>query len=120
MSVLTARQSQAAAGSVPPHLSPEYIGDYVEYASDAVQVIPTFVLPVAGTLLALRLGLGPIGLALLLILGPPALIWIALRVLMVDPLSYVSRKYLKGRYTFLPVTGMATNLVAAAIVATTL
>jgi hypothetical protein len=106
----------APSSAIPPHLSPEYIGDYLEYSIDAAQVLPTFALPIMSTVLAVTQGLTVLGTALLLVLGVPWLVWIGLRVLLADPVSYVAKKYLRRRYTFLPIAGIALNLVAAIVV----
>lgn len=107
----------AATVEVPPHLSPEYIGDYIEYAVDAATVFPTLVLPIIGAVFALTTGMTNLGVGLLLGLGIPSVIFIGLRTILADPIRYASKHYLRGRYTFLAVAGLVLNLVAGVIVA---
>jgi hypothetical protein len=105
-----------AKQEIPPHLSREYIGDYLEYSIDAAQVFPTFALPAVGALFALHSGLSALGAVLLLGLGIPCLVFIGLRVLLAEPIAYVGKKYFRKRYTFLPATGMLLNVLAAVVV----
>jgi len=100
----------------PPHLSKEYIGDYLEYAIDAGQVLPTFALPLTGVVLALAAGLNPLAIGLLILVAIPGLVWIALRVFAAEPVTYVAKKNAWGRYTLLPTAGMIVNALAAAVV----
>jgi hypothetical protein len=107
----------AAAKEMPPHLSPEYISDYLEYAVDAATVFPTLGLPAVGVVLALTKGMSTLGAGLLLGIGLPCGIGIGLKVIRSDPVSYVSRRYLRGRYTFLAAAGLLLNVFAGIIVA---
>ncbi len=96
----------------PPHLSDEYVGDYIEYAIDAAQVIPTIALAVIGGMLVLQTDMGPLGVALVFIVVIPGLVGTALKVLLADPIRYVATKYVYGRYSLLPVAGMVLNALA--------
>jgi hypothetical protein len=107
----------AVESSPPSHLSPEYVGDYLDYAIDATAVGPTFALPVVGAIFALNRGMNVWAIIVLLCLGIPGLIFIAFKVYLSDPIAYVGTKYLKQRYTFLPAAGLALNLVACLLVA---
>ena len=104
------------AGKSPPHTSKEYVGDYVEYAADAAQTIPSLLLPLVGAALVLKDNQLAISTVLLLVVIVPRCLYIFFTVIKVDPLSYVARKYLRARYTFLPLAAMVMNSLASAIV----
>jgi hypothetical protein len=101
---------------VPSTLSPEYIRDYIEYAIDAAQSFPTFILPIFGFIFAISEGINPIAIIVLLAVGVPILIWIGIKVLLENPISYVGRKHIRGRYSYLSVAGMLINLCAGIVV----
>lgn len=101
--------------TVPPHLSEDYIGDYLEYAVDVAQVVPMVLLPLIGVLISLHLGLDP-GIAWLIFAGSALiLIIVTTRFLRQDPIEYVSKKFF-GRYTLLSMAGIIANLIAAGLV----
>lgn len=107
------------SGPVPPHLSESYIGDYVEYVVDIAQFLPGFLLPVITVLASLHFGLNVATAGVLLLLVLVALIFLLIRVLGTDPVTYVSRKYVH-RYTLLSAVWLAMNAVAAIWVASVL
>jgi hypothetical protein len=105
----------AETTSVPPHLSPAYIGDYVEYTIDVAQITPMLLLPLVGVLVSWNLGLSP-GVAWVIFAGMFIILMIVtILFLKQDPIKYVSKK-LFGRYPLLQAVGLVANLVAAGLV----
>lgn len=101
-------------GDVPYFLAVESINDYIEFAADAVQVFPVFLLPVVGAVYAFSSAVpAPVSVSLLLVaivlaIGVNA--WISA----VPPADYVSRKW--HGYPLVPLIGIAFNIVALALV----
>jgi len=101
-------------GDVPYFLAEESIDDYVEFAVDAVQVFPVFLLPIVGAIYAFSTAIpAAVSVSLLLVtimlaIGVNA--WIS----SVPPADYVSRKW-RG-YAVLPLIGMVFNGVALVLV----
>ena len=114
-STISGAKPSAETTSVPPHLSPAYIGDYVEYSVDVAQITPMLLLPLVGVLVSWHLGLNP-GIAWTVF----AVTFIILMIVTIlflrkDPIKYASKK-LFGRYPLLQMVGIAVNLVAAGLV----
>lgn len=108
---------QVPVGSAgPAHASVEYVGDYVEYAADAAQALPSLLLPLVGAVLVLQGNPLTVSTVLLIILVVPSCLYVFLKVLRIDPTTYVSRKYLRARYTFLPLAAVLINTVAVVVV----
>jgi hypothetical protein len=108
--------SKSQPQNTPPTTSEQYIKDYLDYSIDAAQVIPSLVLPAVGLVVALSRGLNQIGMALLLAVGIPMVCWIVLKIFNSDPVVYVGKGYIKGRYTFLSIAGLVMNIICAAVV----
>lgn len=109
--------TRVKAGSPgPPHTSAEYVGDYVEYAADAAQTVPSLLLPLVGAFLVLQGNPLTVSTILLLVLVVPGCLYIFLRVLRTDPLTYVARKYLHARYAVLPLAAATVNIVSGIVV----
>lgn len=106
----------AASSPGPPHASVEYVGDYVEYAADAAQAIPSLLLPLVGAVLFLHGNPLTVSTVLLLVLVAPTCLYTFLKVLRTDPLTYVAHKYLRARYTFLPLAAASINAVSMIVV----
>jgi hypothetical protein len=104
--------TSASCSPVPPHLSENYIGDYVGYVVDIAQFLPGFLLPVITVLASLHFGLNVATAGVLLALVLIVLIFRVILVLGTDPVTYVSRKYVH-QYTLLSAVWLAMNAVAA-------
>jgi hypothetical protein len=103
---------------IPSHLAPEYIGDYVEYAGDAAQVLPSTFLVLVGIVAALFAGIPVLVVGILLIVSVPSVIYVMLKVLNTDPSKYVrrgGRRVLK-RYTYVTAVGIILNVFAIILV----
>ena len=105
---------------IPDHLSPEYIGDYVEYAGDAAQILPSTFLVVVGVVAALFAGIPVLIVGILLIVSVPYVIYVMLKVLNIDPAKYVRRggRHVLKRYTYVMAVGIILNVSAIIIVLT--
>lgn len=79
---------------------------------DSAQFLPGSLLPGITVLASLHFGLNVATAGVLLALVLIALIFLLIRVLGTDPVTYVSRKYVR-RYTLLSAVWLATNAVAA-------
>ena len=103
---------------IPTHLTPKYIGDYVEYAGDAAQVLPSTFLVLVGVVAALFAGIPVLIVGVLLIVSVPSILYVMLKVLNTDPSKYVrrgDRRVLK-RYTYVTAVGIILNLFAIILV----
>jgi hypothetical protein len=115
--VMTEANTRVVDGSAgPPHASVEYVGDYVEYASDAAQALPGLLLPLVGAGLILQGNPLTASTIFLLAFVVPGCTFVFLRVIRADPLTYVARRYMGARYTFLPLAAASINAVAVVVV----
>jgi hypothetical protein len=98
---------------VPDYLMPTTIGQYVEYATDAAQVIPALLLPIVGAVYGFSSGIpAPVGVTFLIIAFIAAigmLAWLT-RAL---PAVYVSHK--RFGYSILSIAGIALNLIGMSL-----
>jgi hypothetical protein len=99
---------------LPPHLTPEAIGDYVEYAADVVQIVPLTFLPIFGAIFAISSDISRI--PALAVLGFTVIIAVAIDTWLAScsAADYVSRK----RFGYSLVTGVAitSNAFSLAVV----
>lgn len=113
---VTSAGKVSGSSSVPPHLSPGYIGDYAEYAIDVAQIVPMLLLPLIGVLVSAKLGLSTTLICLISVVFVLALVFLTVHLLQRDPINYVSKKWPYGRYALLQRVGIILNLVAAALI----
>lgn len=104
--------------AVPPHLSPKVINDYIEYASDAIQIIPATLLPVVGVIFTVSNN-GPsswtLGLLLFIVL---LALTLDVVVAISSPADYVSRRVCG--YSIAALVALVSNVVGLIVsVATT-
>lgn len=99
---------------VPAHLKPESIEDYVEYVSDAVQILPLTLLPVSGTLLAIASRIPTLASVAILALATIGAIAAEAWILSKTTPDYVSKK--KFGYSVATVIGGFVNLAGLVIV----
>jgi hypothetical protein len=99
---------------VPPHLTRECIDAYIEYAADAVQIIPLTLLPVTGAVFAIAahvpsaIALGYLGIAVLAAVAVEA--WVLSRAAG----RYVALRFLC--YSVVTAIGIASNLLGLAMI----
>jgi hypothetical protein len=93
---------------LPVHVRDESIGDYAEYAADAVQAILAPVTVLVGAIFALINGLSSLATAILLVLGFILIIVLIIRMLDADPSEYVATRWL-WRYTPIAAIGILLN-----------
>lgn len=100
---------------VPPHLNRESVDAYIEYAMDAVQIIPLTLLPVTGGVFAIAahvpspIALGYLSIAIL------AAVVVEAWVLSQPAGKYVSRRFIRY-YSVVTATGIASNLLGLAMI----
>jgi hypothetical protein len=113
-----ANSRYSGTGEIPAHLSSEYIGDYVEYAGDAAQVLPSTFLVVVGVVAALFAGLPLLIVGGLLIVSVPVVLYVMFKVLNADPSKYARRgdRRILKRYTYVTAVGITLNLFAMVLV----
>ena len=100
--------------AVQPHLSPKVINDYIEYASDAIQIIPATLLPVVGVVFTLSNNgpsSWPLGLLLFVVL---LALTLDVVVAISSPADYVSRK-LFGHYSIAALVALVSNVLGLVI-----
>lgn len=101
---------------IPYYLMPEMIANYVDYATDAAQVIPALLLPIVGAVYGLSSGVpAPISVTFLIIATLVAfgmLTWL----IKTPPSAYVSRKW--SGYSTLIVAGIILNLAGLSLALT--
>jgi hypothetical protein len=101
-------------GDTPYYLTAESIDDYIDFAMDAVQVFPAFLLPIVGSIYTFS-GAVPPGLSVCLLLAAFVLaIGMSAWITSTPPADYVSRKW-RG-YSILTILGVAFNAVAISLV----
>jgi hypothetical protein len=94
---------------IPYYLMPNVISDYVEYAMDAIQVIPALLLPVVGAVYGFAGGVpSPVSLSFLIVACVTAIALMAW-ILNKPPSDYVSRKW--HAYSIITVGGILLNVV---------
>lgn len=99
---------------VPAHLKPECIDDYVEYVSDAVQILPLTLLPVSGTLLAIASRIPTLASVAILAMVTIGAIAAEAWILASTTPDYLSKK--KFGYSVATAIGGFVNLVGLVIV----
>jgi hypothetical protein len=98
---------------VPLYLSAKSISDYVEFATDAAQVIPAIVLPVIGAVYGFSSVPAPADISLLIVAFFVAIGMLAWMLTKPSP-DYVSLK--RNGFSRLAVIGIAFNLIALSLV----
>jgi hypothetical protein len=99
---------------VPYYLTAESIDDYIDFAVDAVQVFPVFLLPLVGAIYAFSTST-PTGVTVTLLLAAVVLA-IAMNawVTSSSPADYVSRRW--HGYSLITLIGMLFNIIALVLV----
>lgn len=109
-----ANSLKVSRDEIPPHLKSECIGDYIEYAADAVQILPLTLLPVTGAVFAIAadipsaIALGYLSIVILAAVAVEA--WI---------LSQAAERYVardRLGYSVTTVVGIASNLLGLAMI----
>lgn len=95
---------------IPPAQSKEMIGDYIEYASDAVQIVVAVLLPAFGALLATADNVSTTTALLAIFVVVIVMVILILRVFKGSAADYASRK-LFG-YSLVSVAGVLINILA--------
>lgn len=99
---------------IPYYLSAESIDDYVDFAIDAVQIFPAFLLPIVGSVYAFSTAT-PTGVCITMLLVAVILaIGVNAWVLSSAPADYVSRKW--HGYSLITIIGIVFNGIAMALV----
>lgn len=100
---------------IPPHLSYQCVDAYVEYATDAVQIIPLTLLPVTGGVFAIaahvpsQIALGYLGIAIIAATAVEA--WVLSR-----PAGIYGSHRLIKYYSVVTAAGIASNLLGLAMI----
>lgn len=98
---------------IPYYLMPDVISDYVEYAMDAVQVLPALLLPIVGAVYGFAGGVpSPVSLSFLIIACLAAIAMMSW-ILNEQPSDYVSRKW--HSYSIITAGGILLNTVGIAL-----
>lgn len=98
---------------IPYYLMPNVVGDYVEYAMDAIQVIPALLLPIVGTVYGFASGVpAPVSLSFLIVACIAAIAVMAW-MLSASPSDYVSRKW--RSYSMITFGGILLNITGLAL-----
>jgi hypothetical protein len=101
-------------GNIPYYLTVESIDDYIDFAMDAVQVFPAFLLPIVGSIYTFS-SATPSGLSVCLLLASFVLaIGMSAWITSTAPADYVSRKW-RG-YSLISIFGVAFNAAAISFV----
>jgi hypothetical protein len=99
----------------PPHLAPRAVAITVEWTTDATQVVPTLLLPVAGAVFALRSNsLSAAVLAFSALIISVICLWIYSQ----SPVEYRARRYIFHRYTIISIFGIILNIAVAIVLLT--
>jgi hypothetical protein len=99
---------------IPYYLTAESIDDYIDFAADAVQVFPVFLLPIVGAIYAFSTST-PAGVSVTLLLAAVVLaIGMNAWVTSSSPADYVSRRW--HGYSLIALTGMLFNGIALVLV----
>ncbi|MBV9012890.1 MAG: hypothetical protein JO272_12720 [Pseudonocardiales bacterium] len=99
----------------PPQLTRESVDAYIEYAMDAVQIVPLTLLPVTGGVFAIAAHVpGPIALGYLSI-AILAAVAVEAWVLSQPAGKYVSHRFVRY-YSVVTATGIASNLLGLAMI----
>jgi hypothetical protein len=99
---------------IPYYLSADSIDEYVDFAADAVQVFPVFLLPIVGAIYAFSSST-PAGVSVTLLLAAVVLaIGMNAWITSSSPTDYVSRKW--HGYSPITLIGMLFNIVALILV----
>jgi hypothetical protein len=96
--------------NIPYYLAPPSIEDYVEYAMDAVQVFPTFLLPIVGSIYTFSNGVPREISVTILILVVVVMIAMSAWIMSQSPSNYVSRKWLG--YSIITLFGVIVNIAS--------
>jgi hypothetical protein len=99
---------------IPYYLTTESIDDYIDFAVDAVQVFPVFLLPIVGAIYAFSTST-PAGVSITLLLAAVVLaVGMNAWVTSSSPADYVSRKW--HGYSLITLVSMLFNGVALVLV----
>lgn len=108
------RHGVGSDAPVPPHLGPDEIGDYVEYAADAVQVLPLTLLPAIGAVFAISKNqasvLSLVFIGVIMITAVTLDAWVLSR----STADYVSIKF--GQYSVIALASLAINVAGILLV----
>ncbi|WP_188196099.1 hypothetical protein [Nonomuraea sp. SYSU D8015] len=109
-----ARYGVTTQTAIPPHLSPQMIKDYVEYAADTVQIIPASLLPVIGAVFAVTTRVAEE--VALIILVSTVVLAVALDSWMLTRSApdYASRK--RWGYSLVNLIGIIANIVGIVLI----
>jgi hypothetical protein len=99
---------------VPNFLREEQIGDYVEYAADAIPALAVPATAVVGAAFALASGISSIATSFVLVIGFFATIFLLLWMLNADPSRYVGAKWFG--YSKITLVGILLNAGGAVVV----
>ena len=98
----------------PYYLTVESIDDYIDFAMDAVQVFPAFLLPIVGSIYTFSSST-PSGLSVCLLLAAFVLaVGMSAWITSTAPADYVSRKW--HGYSMMTILGAAFNAIAISLV----
>ena len=100
--------------SVPYYLTQSAISDYLEFAADAVQVIPAVLLPVVGAIYALGDGVPPVISVSFLVAVCVAAFALNAWMFGHSAADYASRKWYG--YSVMTLTGVSINIVGLLII----
>lgn len=99
---------------IPFNLAAESIEDYVDFAMDAVQVLPAFLLPIVGSVYTFSTAT-PTGLSVTLLLAAVVIaMGLSAWIMSTAPANYASRKW--HGYSVVTLVGSVFNAVAIALV----
>lgn len=99
---------------IPYYLTAKSIDDYIDFAVDAVQIFPVFLLPIVGAIYAFSTST-PAGLSVTLLLAAVVLaVGMNAWVTSSSPAEYVSRRW-RG-YSLITLIGILFNAVALVLV----
>lgn len=102
------------AEDIPYYLSAESIDDYIDFAVDAVQVFPVFLLPIVGAIYAFSTAT-PAAVSVTLLLAAVVLaVGMNAWVTSSSPADYVSRKW--HGYSLITLIGILFNAIALILV----
>jgi len=99
---------------IPYYQSVESIEDYVDFAIDAVQIFPAFLLPIVGSIYTFS-STTPTGISVILLLAAVILaVGVNAWVISASPADYVSRKW--HGYSLVTIIGVVFNSLAMILV----
>lgn len=107
----------ASEAEVPPHLSKDAIVDYVEYGSDAAQLVPATLMPIIGAIFAVASDRRSLAAVVTLVLFIAAAVFLDSWILSRAPQDYVSRK-VRGGYSIVSLVALTCNFAGIVIIVT--